>query len=410
MDKTNGENDKSKIVKEYKPDNEVKNKTTAKVKDEIKEKSNNKEGYVFSKIKKLSRIKRIKLRTHFAILISVAVAYLGFATYYLHSSKVKDDYNWENWQVWNDEETINKIEEKSEDSTAVKVGTYFENIRDVNIKSSQFRVEMAVWYMWQGNSDLDIANHIRVYKGTINNYVITDEFHDGEINYQKARMDVTVNTNFDTVRFPFGTYTLKIYIEPDYGVNKVCFYDDEMSDINENADIAGYEVMRYDTGIFNVKYHTNYGNPNNGEYYDYSKEHLTRVEIRQNGMGTYTKCFIALIGALVWIFILMYINIYHRIDPMFMVPAAFFAAVTNISVGAAMLPDSLSLGLLEFVNIWGEFTIIAAAVIVINVNYFRNRWKDINFAHAYGKVMFYTLLTITVLGHIIMPLATYKFV
>jgi hypothetical protein len=94
---------------------------------------------------------------------------------------------------------------------------------------------------------------------------------------------------------------------------------------------------------------------------------------------------------------------------MVMIPVALFSVIANISVGESMLPDSLDLGLLEFVNIWGEFTIIAAAIIVIGVNFFRNRCRDTHFARLYGKLMLFELLLITVIGHIAMAVAAYQF-
>lgn len=92
-----------------------------------------------------------------------------------------------------------------------------------------------------------------------------------------------------------------------------------------------------------------------------------------------------------------------------MIPAALFGTVTNITVGASLLPDTLSLGLLEFVNTWGVLTIIAGTITVINVNHIRKKWEDRAYAKKYGRVMSALIMFFTVPGHIIMPLAAYKF-
>lgn len=409
--------DTKEILNNSMSDKKIDTNTSAKILKTDDNKDSTKESDIGDKIQKSGekwskftlRNKR-RIIVHFLIVCFVAIVYLSCALSHLYSAKKDDDHKWENWLLGNNDEIVAEIDERSVDATKVTVGTYFENIREINIKSSTFRVEMVVWFRWQGDENLDIANHIRVYKGTMNKYTITEEYSEGDIHYQRARMDVTINNTFDTTRFPLGSYRLKVYIEPTYSIDRVRFYSDDQSSINDNVDLAGYNVIRYDTGIFNIKYDTNYGNPELGDKNVINTEHLTRIEINREGMGTYAKCFIALIGTLTWIFIVLFVNTYHRVDPLGMIPAALFGTVTNIAVGANLLPDSLGLGLLEYVNMWGVLTILAAAITVINVNRIRNKWEDKYYASLYGKVMFYTILIFTLLGHISLPLVAYRFI
>ncbi len=370
---------------------------------------NNKIKNVRNKWNGFSLKNKRRLIIHFIIIAVIAIVYLGFALNLLNASRAKSDRKWNNWQHQDTPEVRQEIAERSKTATNVTVGTYFENIREMNIKNSSFRAEMVVWFKWQGDPDLDIANHIRVYKGTINKFTITEESHDNGINYQRGFMDVTVNTSFDTTRFPLGSYPMKIYIEPTYSVDRVIFTADDASDINEDIDLAGYTLLRYDTGIHYIAYETNYGNPNLKDKDVINTEHLTRLEINREGLGTYAKCFIALIGTLTWIFIVMFINTYHKIDPLGMIPAALFGTVTNITVGASMLPDTLGLGLLEFVNMWGVMTIIAGTITVINVNRIRNKWEDKEYATLYGRIISLEIFIFTLAGHILMPLMAYHF-
>lgn len=92
-----------------------------------------------------------------------------------------------------------------------------------------------------------------------------------------------------------------------------------------------------------------------------------------------------------------------------MIPAALFGTVSNIMVGANLLPDALEVGLLEYVNIWGIFTILAVTISVINVNRIRSKFEDRDFAKFFGRVMFYSIITLTLLGHVLMPLSAYMF-
>ncbi|MGL6292210.1 MAG: hypothetical protein ACRC2P_02100, partial [Eubacterium aggregans] len=51
-----------------------------------------------------------------------------------------------------------------------------------------------------------------------------------------------------------------------------------------------------------------------------------------------------------------------------MIPAALFGTVTNIMVGANLLPEAIDTGLLEFVNFFGIAILLAGAIAIININ------------------------------------------
>lgn len=133
-------------------------------------------------------------------------------------------------------------------------------------------------------------------------------------------------------------------------------------------------------------------------------EILTSVEIVRDGWGTYIKCFIALFATLVWVLIMLYLSTVHETDPLSMIPGAFFGAVSNILVGANLLPDALEMGLVEFVNIWGIFNILACSIMIISINSIRNRYDSRGFAKIYGRIMFVTTCAVTFLGNLLLPL------
>ncbi|NCB92424.1 MAG: hypothetical protein EOM40_07605 [Clostridia bacterium] len=92
-----------------------------------------------------------------------------------------------------------------------------------------------------------------------------------------------------------------------------------------------------------------------------------------------------------------------------MIPAALFGTVSNIMIGANLLPDALDIGLLEYVNFWGILTILMGALIVININRIRTSRKDFVFATLYGRIMFFTMVFFVVTGHVLLPIAAYMF-
>ena len=140
-----------------------------------------------------------------------------------------------------------------------------------------------------------------------------------------------------------------------------------------------------------------------------TSEFVGAIELNRVDFGLYAKCFIALVGTLTWVLITLFLSSYHKIDPLGMVPGTLFGTVANIMVGASLLPDSLQMGLLEFVNTFGILIILFASVAIISVNSSRNHHEHKEFADGYAKLMFYSIMVLTVFGNILLPCCAYLF-
>ena|GEM_PF-4038113 len=88
-------------------------------------------------------------------------------------------------------QTPKDIEERAaqfdQNATRVQVGTYVENLKEVNLKTSSFRMVVLIWFKWEGNDNLDMAKHFRIYKGTINKTEVVKNYHENGVNYQAVR-------------------------------------------------------------------------------------------------------------------------------------------------------------------------------------------------------------------------------
>ncbi|WP_294466317.1 hypothetical protein [uncultured Anaerofustis sp.] len=84
----------------------------------------------------------------------------------------------------------------SKKAAKVTTGQYIETVKEFSIRDSKYRYTMMVWFKWNGNNDLDMANHFRIYQGTINNKEMVKDYHKGNLNYQSLRVDVTVSKDF----------------------------------------------------------------------------------------------------------------------------------------------------------------------------------------------------------------------
>lgn len=339
--------------------------------------------------------------------VAVGVIFLTAACVTLYKDKVAEDNYWEQTlnETWLDPAIAAEV---SKDAVQVTTGTYVENMREMSIKNGSFRLVFLAWFRWDGQDDLNMKDHFRIYKGYMNKMEVVKDYHENGENYQLVRCDVTVTKNFWTRRFPLESHQLKMYMESTYPMEKVILVNDPQSGINGKLEIPGYDVVRNGNHILNIEYEGTHGDPEaTGSVY--TSEHLTAIEINRDSWGLYVKCFIALVGTTTWVLITLYINTYHRVDPLGMLPAALFGTVTNIMVGANLLPDALEIGLLEYVNFWGIFTILSVAMAVININRIRNKYEDKEFAQSFGRLMFFTVLVMIVAGHALLPISAYIF-
>ena len=340
-------------------------------------------------------------------IVIIATTYLFFTVSTLYNDKQAENEKWDNY-LTTSEELQQKVDERSKNATKVLVGTYIENIKEINIKSSYSRCVYRIWFRWEGNPDLNMKDNFHVYKGNINSKEVIKEYHEGNTHYQLIRADMTVTKNYWTRRFPLESHQIKIYLESDYPVKDVVFVgDNENSGLNPSLSIAGYDIRRHATGVFAVEYDNAQGDPDIEAEDVITSEFVTAIEINRDGMGLYFKCFVALIGTVSWVMIALFICTYHHVDPLGMMPAALFGTVTNIMVGANLLPDALQIGLLEFTNVWGIMTILSCAIAVININRIRTKYQDKEFATYLGRIVFSLILFFIIVGNLLLPLSAY---
>ena len=360
------------------------------------------------KYRELDRAKKNKILRMVAVYLIVGLSIMLYCGTMLYQNRAGALGNWEG-HLSDTPEVMAIAIERQKDATPVTVGTYVENLREVNLKDSFYRVEFQVWFLWDGNEDIDPANNFRVYKGLVNNKEIIKETHENGKNYQLVSMDVSVSKNFELMRFPLDSHQMRYYVESTHPIEKVVFVPDyENSGINRNLTITGYEFLRHDIGSTSYLYDSTHGDPEI-ENQEMNSEIVTAFEISRSGFGLYLKCFIALVGTLTWTLIALFICTYHRVDPLGMMPGALFGTVGNIMIGASLLPDALGMGLLEYVNMWGVLAILGTTVAIININRIRNKQEDKEYAHYYGKVVFGLILGFTIAGNILFPALAYMY-
>lgn len=367
---------------------------------------------MLEKLKGLEKWKKSRLAVSLILYLAISIVFLVMTCGYLLNDNHEQAKAWTASKTENSQlnTTIEGIQKKNH-TPVVTTGTYVENLKDVNIKENSFDMVMVVWFRWTGHDDLNMINNFRIYKGTINSEeTMYDTVNKNDVHYQKVRIDITVNKDYLTPRFPLESHQLKVYLEPNKRCDQVMLKPDlEYSSVNSNLVVSGYKLTKNFISEIPIKYQNTQNDPaldnQKGNLSEViTTEILTSVEIVRDGWGTYIKCFIALFATLVWVLIMLYLSTVHETDPLSMIPGAFFGAVSNILVGANLLPDALEMGLVEFVNIWGIFNILACSIMIISINSIRNRYDSRGFAKIYGRIMFVTTCAVTILGNLVLPL------
>lgn len=350
--------------------------------------------------------KRTTLRWFFLFLV-FGTLFLVFTCLYLFHDKRTEDTYWTN-ALQDEISKTENFQAISKNAVTVTAGTYVENLMQLSFKDNSYRIIFNVWFSWEGHEDLDMASNFRIYKGNINKMQILEDVITEDYCYQLIQVDATISKDFWTVRFPLESHQLRFYIEPSFRADQVILQaDTENSIVLPVMTATGFNLSRSAVSVNTAYYESTQNSPT--ATVPYSQELCTSLEINRAGFGLYLKCFIALAGTLIWVFIMLFICTYHNIDPIRLIPTALFGAVTNIMVGANMLPESMQTGLLEFVNIGGVLIILACTLCVIKINRIRSAEGDNEFAFLFGRTMFGILLLLTLTGSFLYPLVSYRF-
>jgi hypothetical protein len=360
----------------------------------------------FSKLPEHEKFKIIRAALIFTIFCSLI---LGYFTLMLHNDLARNDTRW-NAHLYTDQKIQPDLDVLSKNATKVLCGTYLEGIHDIDMAHGGFWANYLVWFRWEGNEITDMADHFRVYRGYVKQKDIVKNITQGNLHYQIVRMEVVVDSNFATKLFPLDSQQFFFYLEPFYTGKKVVFVaDTKESNVNPYLDIDGYKMVKHATTVFTHEYKYTRADPEleNATDKNIVTELATGIKVQRNGFGLFAKCFIALYGCIIWALMTLFINIYHHVDPLEMLPECLFGCVANIMVGASLLPDVLEMGLLEYVNIWGILLILSTTFVVINVNEIRRKESNPDgtcyHAAAFGRIMFYLITFFAIFGNFILP-------
>lgn len=346
-------------------------------------------------------------------MIGIAACYLCYTGFQLVSDRIRSRQKWEEYRTAGEEMPEQYAGKGNPSAVDVFGSVYVKSIDSIDIRNSEFSVSFEALFCWDKEKypDFTMEDNFQIYNGKFTENLLLDEYDREEMRCQLFYLKGSVKEVFSTKRFPLSAYQLRFYLQPkkDMGGIHLRRLEEGYVGADDQLNVAGFRMEEIDVSDFyyEVPLPTRYGSYEGEEVPVVYSELLTSIELSRASWGLYFKCIIALIGSGIWVFFCFFICIYDRLDNIGVISPVFFGVVTNLLVGANLVPDALETGLLEYINIWGIYTILSVTFMIIYVNRIRYFWKEEAYARYFGKVMFCEMAAMTVLGHLVIPLCAY---
>lgn len=241
-----------------------------------------------------------------------------------------------------------------EDNTKheVHVGVYVNQFKSIDIKTNTFVVDFWVWFRWKGDG-INPLETFEVVGGTIDNKASEARDEVKGFHYAQARVTATVTKFFDIARFPLDSHTISLDIEDSEREEDRLVYieDKENSNLPEDLQVPGWQIVDKRAITHTHEYSTNYGNISleTGNKSSYSRFSF-QVDLVRPGLGYFFKLFWSLFLATVIALLAMLIDPID-LDPRFgLGVGAIFAAIASAYVISSALPETNQFTLADKMN------------------------------------------------------------
>ena len=248
--------------------------------------------------------------------------------------------------------------------TEVHVGSFINQLFDLNLRENKVTADLYVWFRWQG----DHVNPPETFE-IINGKVEEKQFQPTrEVmgwNYAYGRVLVTFNKYWDVTRFPMDEQTIDLIIEDaDADENALLFIPDtKNTSYSKEARLPGYSIVKSEAKVTQRVYSTNYGDislpSDNRSVYSRYVHSLT---IERPGYGYFIKLFITTMISACVAFLAFLVKPID-LDPRFgLGVGALFAVVASAFIISAELPQSNEMTLADQMNVTAMLVILASLV------------------------------------------------
>ncbi|MCW3994838.1 MAG: hypothetical protein NWE98_01650 [Candidatus Bathyarchaeota archaeon] len=130
----------------------------------------------------------------------------------------------------------------------VTVGAWLVNVEKVDLAANSYRLDFYLWFKWDPSKiSLDEVKDFEFVNGAPTKTLLQADASHGYLEY-RVRGDFL--TSFDFSRYPFESHDLIVQVEHNtYGISKLVYTPDPESTIEEAANIAGWNLQDFKTGL-----------------------------------------------------------------------------------------------------------------------------------------------------------------
>lgn len=187
----------------------------------------------------------------------------------------------------------------SDSPTQVLVGTYVQNIVDLNLRTNNVSVDFYLWFRWKGDK---VAPHetFEIVNGKINSRNVLETRLKPEENFSQVRVNATLYVNWNLHKFSLDRQVIPITVEDSaLDATRLIYIPDTPNiSVRQSIEIPGYQIVGQRSLAAENSYLTNFGDPtlpsHNRSVYS---QYIQQIEIHRPDYGYFFKLFGSMILA-----------------------------------------------------------------------------------------------------------------
>lgn len=249
----------------------------------------------------------------------------------------------------------------------VTVGSYIQNITEINFRTNKATVDFYIWFRWQGD-ELQPHESFELVNGEVADRNVQEVRKVGDTNYAYARVRAVLSVPWDMDNFSLDRQVIPIMIEDSDADNTEMIYVVDKANVSVRKSIwlPGYKLGDQEGTIVTYTYDTNFGDPNlpPGTETTYSR-YVHYVHIYRPDSAYFLKLFATMFLSTLVVavaFVLGPDNIDGRLG---LGVGALFAVVATNYVISAQLPDTDTVTLADKVNFLSMSVIALSLVLAV---------------------------------------------
>jgi hypothetical protein len=276
----------------------------------------------------------------------------------------------------------------------VSVGTYVNNVQDVNFKDGKLTMDFYVWFRWKDDDRLasyQPLDSMELINGKIETRGSVVNKTDHGVHYASVRITAIVYKTWDIDRFPFDQHSIAVHLEDStFDARKLEFVADaKNSRLGNEVALAGWLFSSFNITVTPKVYDTNYGElgTKEGVGSTYSRASFF-VGMQRDGIGPAFKLLTTVCIATLVAFLAFGVKP-SDVDPRFgLGVGSLFAVAASAFVVASTVPDSSVLTIADKVHILAMWLIFASLV----QSAFCLRWDEAGRDVLYQRVDAWSLI------------------